>query len=48
MSIGYAEIDGKPVRLLPEGNKAAQLVRKVKYTERAENPKLSQASTTGR
>jgi transglutaminase-like putative cysteine protease len=48
MSIGYAEIDGKPVRLLPEGNKAAQLVRKVKYTERAENPKLSEASTTGR
>lgn len=34
MSIGYAEIDGKPVRVLPEGSKPPQLVRKVKYTER--------------
>jgi transglutaminase-like putative cysteine protease len=35
MSIGYAEIDGKPVRVLPEGDKAPQLTRKVRYTERA-------------
>src|SRR4029079_17428313 len=35
MSLGYAEIDGKPVRVLPEGNKTPQLVRKVKYTEGA-------------
>jgi len=34
MTIGYAEIDGKPVRVLPEGDKAPQLARKVKYTER--------------
>ena len=33
MSIGYAEIDGKPARVLPEGEKKPQLVRKVKYTE---------------
>jgi transglutaminase-like putative cysteine protease len=35
MSIGYAEIDGTPARVLPEGTKTPQLVRKVKYTERA-------------
>jgi transglutaminase-like putative cysteine protease len=34
MTIGYAEIDGKPVRVLPEGSKAPQLGRKVKFTER--------------
>jgi transglutaminase-like putative cysteine protease len=34
MTIGYAEIDGKPVRVLPEGEKTPQLVRKVKFTER--------------
>jgi Transglutaminase-like superfamily len=44
MSIAYAEIDGKPARVLPEGNKAPQIVRKVKYTERTDAPKLSQVS----
>jgi len=38
MTIGYAEIDGKPVRVLPEGDKAPQLTRKVKYTERPAQP----------
>src|SRR5687768_7234583 len=33
MSIGYAEIDGKPVRVLPEGEKKPQIARKVKYSE---------------
>lgn len=33
MSIGYAEIDGKPARVLPEGQKLPQLTRKVQYTE---------------
>jgi hypothetical protein len=47
MSIGYAEIDGKPARVLPEGNKGPQIVRKVKYTERADGPKLSQVSERG-
>jgi hypothetical protein len=36
MTIGYAEIDGKAVRLLPEGDKPAQLQRRVHYTETAE------------
>jgi hypothetical protein len=33
MVIGYAEIDGVPVRLLPEGDKPAQMTRKVLFTE---------------
>lgn len=33
MSIGYAEIDGKPVRLLPDGELKPQLTRKVRFTE---------------
>jgi transglutaminase-like putative cysteine protease len=48
MSIAYAEIDGKPARVLPEGDKKPQIVRKVKYTERAEGPKVSQVSAAGR
>jgi hypothetical protein len=31
MSIGYAEIDDVPVRLLPEGKVKAQLTRKVYF-----------------
>jgi transglutaminase-like putative cysteine protease len=34
MSIAYAEIDGKPARVLPEGEKQPQITRLVKYTER--------------
>ncbi len=34
MTIGYAEVDGKPVRVLPEGEKAAQLSRVIQFTER--------------
>ena len=30
---GYAEIDGVPARVLPEGDKQPQLARKVKFTE---------------
>lgn len=33
MIIGHAEIDGKPARVLPEGALAAQLTRKVHFTE---------------
>lgn len=33
MVIGYAEIDGVPARVLPEGPKAAQLSRTVLFTE---------------
>jgi hypothetical protein len=33
MSIGYALIDGVPARLLPEGERAAQLTRRVRFTE---------------
>lgn len=33
MIIGYAEIDGVEARVLPEGDKKAQLSRTVKYTE---------------
>jgi transglutaminase-like putative cysteine protease len=32
---GYAEIDGQPARVLPEGDKQPQLARKVKFTELA-------------
>jgi hypothetical protein len=34
MIIGYAEIDGLPVRVLPEGDKQPQLARTIRYTER--------------
>jgi transglutaminase-like putative cysteine protease len=34
MIVGYAEIDGVPVRVLPEGEKKSQLSRTVKYVER--------------
>ncbi|MEO8350813.1 MAG: transglutaminase-like domain-containing protein [Chthoniobacteraceae bacterium] len=34
MTIGYAEVDGKPVRVLPEGEKEAQLSRVIQFTER--------------
>lgn len=33
MSIGYAEVDGKPVRLLPQGDILPQLTRKVLFTD---------------
>ena len=35
MIIGYAEIDGVEARVLPEGEKKAQLSRKVLFTEKA-------------
>jgi transglutaminase-like putative cysteine protease len=35
MSIAYAEIDGRPARILPEGDKQPQITRRVKFTERA-------------
>jgi hypothetical protein len=35
MIIGYAEIDGKPARVLPDGDKAAQLARTILVNERA-------------
>ncbi len=37
MVIGYAEIDGKPARVLPEGEKQAQLARKVRFVELTED-----------
>jgi transglutaminase-like putative cysteine protease len=33
MSIAYAEIDGQPARLLPEGELKPQITRQVEYTE---------------
>jgi len=33
MTIGYAEVDGKPVRLLPEGELKPQLTRKIEFVE---------------
>jgi transglutaminase-like putative cysteine protease len=33
MSLGYAEVDGVPARILPEGEKAPQLTRRVRFTE---------------
>ncbi len=33
MSIAYAEIDGEPARLLPEGDLKPQITRTVFYTE---------------
>lgn len=47
MTIGYAEIDGKPARVLPEGDKPPQLSRKILFTESSSGqtpPALSQAS----
>lgn len=43
MIVGYAEIDGVPVRMIPEGAKKAQLSRTVKFTEiqSADAPKLA-------
>ena len=35
MSIAYAEIDGKPARLIPEGTDKPQITRKVLFTELA-------------
>jgi len=43
MTIGYAEIDGKPVRVLPEGDKVPQLGRTVRFVER---PSLPAVGTT--
>jgi transglutaminase-like putative cysteine protease len=36
MIIGYAEIDGVPARVLPEGDQRPQLARTVKWVERTE------------
>jgi hypothetical protein len=36
MTIGYAEIDGQPVRLLPEGELKPQLTRTILYTEESD------------
>lgn len=33
MNIAYAEIDGKPARILPEGDLAPQITRKIKFDE---------------
>jgi transglutaminase-like putative cysteine protease len=33
MIIGYAELDGKPARVLPEGELATQLTRTIRFTE---------------
>ena len=33
MNIAYAEIDGKPARILPEGELAPQITRKIKFDE---------------
>ena len=33
MNIAYAEIDGKPARILPEGDLAPQFTRKIKFDE---------------
>jgi hypothetical protein len=38
--IGYAEIDGVPARVLPEGDRKPQLTRTVTYTERTESHPL--------
>ncbi len=45
MVIGYAEIDGTPARVLPEGDKQPQLARKVRFVEvpEAETAALSSA-----
>lgn len=41
MSIAYAEIDGVPARLLPDGELKPQITRKVYYSEQAVSPSLS-------
>jgi hypothetical protein len=33
MNIAYAEIDGKPTRVLPEGELAPQLTRQIKFVQ---------------
>jgi hypothetical protein len=33
MIIGYAEIDGVPARVLPEGDKQPQLARMIRFTD---------------
>jgi len=33
MHIAYAEIDGKPARILPEGDLAPQITRTIKFDE---------------
>lgn len=43
MSHGYAEIDGVPARLLPEGDLKPQITRQVEFTELA-NPALDLAA----
>lgn len=37
MTIGYAEIDGQPVRLLPEGELKPQLTRTIRYSEESDS-----------
>ena len=39
--IGYAEIDGVEARVLPEGDKLAQLSRTVHYTEVKSAPSVA-------
>lgn len=46
MIIGYCEIDGVPARVLPDGDKAAQLTRKVFFTE--VKPDAVSATGTGK
>jgi len=46
MIIGYAEIDGVAARVLPEGNKPAQLSRLVRYTE--VNPAVDRLAVAAR
>ena len=43
MVIGYAEIDGKPVRVIPEGDNPAQLSRRIHFTEVKAAPVVAQA-----
>ena len=43
MVIGYAEIDGTPVRVIPEGTKLAQLTRRVRFTEEKPAATVAQA-----
>jgi transglutaminase-like putative cysteine protease len=47
MSIAYAEIDGKPARILPEGDKQPQLTRMVTYIERAGAQSAVKSASTG-
>ena len=43
MVIGYAEIDGVPVRVIPDGAKASQLTRRVRFTDVKSAPVVAQA-----